>query len=367
MLLLRMGRNTNYSRRRMLKTTGGLTVGGALAGCLGGGDGGDGGNSGGGNGGGSGGNSSGGGQNTTASLEKRAKEEGMAKVAQSMSGWKPFISQFQNETGVKIELYRTDSTKIASRILQEYNANKLTFDVMGFGNTVEVFTQLIENGVVQQYVPKAVKEANAVEQRMFADKHGQELYAQEALVFLYNKNEVSSPPTTIQEWIDWDGSYTLDVRDLELLAALRQAHDKQRAKEIVGKLAADAAWRSSHFDAAKQVASGEVQAGVTYSKYRGYDWGGPLKKQKIEGFPTVSSTASYGLAKDPPHPAAAKYWVNYVHNNIVKFMNQNVYDGIFYKPENIPQDHFVWDYEYVSQTDLKALEEDWKQAANLNS
>lgn len=360
-----MDSDRNLKRRKFLKATSGLTVGSVVAGCTGG-DGGDGGGGGdaettaeettaGGNG--------GDGGDSTPSLEERAKEEGTVSVAQSMSGWEPFIQQFQDETDITVDLFRTDSTKIASRVIQEANANKLSFDVVGTGSTIEIFVQILENDIFQSFVPSAVKEAGAVDSRLFANKQGQSLYDQESLVFLYNEENVNEPPTTLKEWFNWDGTYSLDVRDYVIYAMLRDAHGAQRAKEIVSKLGKNARWISSHFDMAQQIASGEVQAGMTYSKYRGYDWGGPLKKQKIEGLPTMFSSSSYGFAKNPNNPNAAHYWMNYVHNNLVDFLNENVMD-VFYRPENTP-DGFVWDYKFVQNNDLSQLEETWKQEANI--
>lgn len=359
----RSSEGSGFNRRDVLRTGGALTTAGLLAGCSGGGGGGGDGGSG------DGGSGGGGTETATPSLKERAQKEGKVNLAQSTSGMKKFYKNFSDKYGIKTNLFRTDSKKMSSRLIQEANAGKHNFDVIGTSNTPAVMNKLVKEGVIGQMPKGAIEDTPA---RPAMDRSLGLVFVNKALTMLYNKDMVDNPPKTLDELFQdkWKGKVTVDVRDSELLLAARQKFDgdEQKVKEFCQKLGDIATWRSSHFDAAKQCARGEVAMSFSYAKYNYYDWGGPIEETKVEGLPITGGPAYFGMDPKGPHPDAGAFTLQHIYNNLTGYFKDTINPDLYFEPSKADESGLWYlPVEKADDIDQEKLDKTWKDYTGLKN
>lgn len=307
---------------------------------------------------------------STPSLEKRAREEGEVMILGGSSGLKPFWKGIQQETGLTVSSQYGNAKEMHTRLLKEYKANKLQVDITmpGYGSPFTTYN-LLQEGVFQT-IPDNIIEGSPAIQRGSEGRLGY-TYSNKDLALLYNKDQVSSPPTSLEELFSekWKGKVVVDVRDAELVVAARdQFDDKERADQYIRNLADIATWLSSHFDAAKKVAKGAAPMSVTYSKYRYYDWGGPLAEAKIDNFVTTGSDVNWFFVTDPPHPNAGKFALNYVFNNITQHLKDELGDDVILSPKEADKSD-IWRFGPLDVPELDMspdeIDETWRELTGL--
>ncbi len=333
------------NRRTVLKSGATLAGIGAVAGCT------ESGNS---------------GSTATGSLEERAKDEGKVKLATSITGIEEFNEDFEAETDIEYDQLRTDAKKVATRVIQESKAGKLSFDYRR-GSDPDTTISMYEADVFAD-VPDSIAERWPERVRfngkLIADWMGLKLS------LLYDEKEIDRPPSTLSELAtDFGGEYTMDVRDEFIWVALRERHGEQKAKELVRKLGEGAEWRDSHYAPLKDIARGEVSMALTYNKFKYYDdFSDIVAEQQLEDLPKIVRQISSVMLKNANHPAAAKVYMRYSQENVQQFLQNTGRPDAYFDPSNVigNDEFFVWDSEAVSKIDLEAESKTWRDLTGLS-
>lgn len=380
----RTNTNVEFDRRSFLKTTGTLGVASALAGCTGSDGDGDG-DAGSGDGDGSDGSGDGGSneatqtETETASLEERAQEEGVANVVIAISNSGSFFKeQFANDSDLSVSYQFKDFGKTATQLLQEYQADKMSIDMSGTATTGNPLTllNLADQGVLKQ-LPSDIFESDQYKAESLMDGKLAQAGFAISLTMLYNEENVSSPPTTLDELFSeqWKGKVGVDVRDSEYVPAARKVFDSEdRVKQFISNLGEWARPFSSHFDMAKAIVRGEIPMGITYIKYTNYDWGGPLAEADIENFPKTGGYPSFFLPANSPHPNAGELCLRYCLEDArwVKYYKEVAGDNVYYTPSEVeegevdPSKFFVTYPEVMQELDPDKVEQEWTEWSGLS-
>lgn len=333
------------SRRTILQSGAALTGVGAVSGCLG---------------------SRSSGSENTGSLEEQAKDDGKVRLATSITGIEGFNESFEEETAVEYEQLRTDAKKVATRIIQESKANKLSFDYRR-GSDPDTTISMYEADVFAD-VPESVAEQWPDRVRyngkLIADWMGLKLS------LLYDESKIESPPSTLAELAtEFAGEYTVDVRDEFIWVALRDRHGEQKAKELVRQLGEGAEWRDSHYAPLKDIARGEISMALTYNKFKYYDeFSDVVAEQELDDLPKIVRQISSVMLKGANNPAAAELYMRYSQKHIQEFLQNTGRPDAYFDPSTVigNDDFFVWDSEAVSTIDLEAESNTWRELTGLN-
>jgi ABC-type Fe3+ transport system substrate-binding protein len=337
-------------RRQFLKGTGAIAGTGLVAGCLGGG----------------GSDGDGGGSTATPDLQARAEADGMVREATSITGVKEFYGQFEDDTGIDHERFRSDATKVGTRILQEFQADNLSFDFQRAGDPQPAI-RLRDEGVYDE-IPDVIQDEWS--NRVFMDGRAIVDWYGLKLSLLYNTDMVDSPPSTLEEMAtEYAGEYSVDVRDEFIWVALKEEHGEERAKELVGKLGEGSQWVESHFTLAKNVAAGEVPMGLTYNKFKYYEeTDGVLAEADLDDLPNVVREITSHVLKGANRPDAATLYMQYSQENVVDFLNNAGRPDAYFRPEQVigNDDFLVWGVDLLDRIDLEQAVEDWEQYTGLS-
>lgn len=319
--------------------------------------------------------------NETPSLEERAQEEGAINAATSMSNSSEYFKQIMAEDlGLSVSYSFRDAGKLATQLVEEHSAGRVSVDMSAATSGSPItHMELAEEGISRP-LPEHLLNDDTLSFDPIGKVDGKPHLAHtgtgKALVPLYNTNNVSDPPTNLDELFSekWRGKITVDVRDSELVPAARRSFDSdQRAREFIRNLGEYGTPMSSHFDAAKQIARGEYPIGITYAKYTRYDWGGPLGELDIPDFVRTANILIMKLISDAPHPNAAELGLRYslkstegdpAGSRIAKFAKENYGDDIYYTlPELKDTDLnlFVASPEVMATIDTEEVEETWTE------
>lgn len=301
----------------------------------------------------------------TPDLLARARDEGVVREATSITGVNDFYEQFEQDTGVTHDRFRSDATKVGTRILQEFQANSLSFDYQRAGDPQPAL-RLDEAGVYQK-IPDVIQEEYP--DRVFFKNQAIVDWYGLKLTLLYNTDIVSSPPSSLEELAtDFSGRYAVDVRDEFIWVALKNEHGEERAKELVSMLGDGAVWKESHFTSAKNAASGEVDMALTYNKFKYYEEvGGVLAEADLDDLPTVVREITSHILKGAAHPAAATLYMQYTAENVVEFLKSTGRPDAYFQPETVlgNDDFYVWGIENLQDLDLEQAVQDWEQHTGL--
>ena len=218
--------------------------------------------------------------------------------------------------GIEVEVNRTGSQRVLQRVMQEASANIKNVDVIHTSDAGH-FVLLKEKGMLMKYTPKGVEPFPAG----FKDKDGFYFGMRATLsVIAYNPKLVAEKdaPRTWKDLLNpkWSGK---EVTAHPGYSGIIMTHVLALVNLYGWDYFRDLAKNKLHIvqsanDPAGIVASGERPVGVNgaeYFYYKTLKQGNPIKiDYPKEGVPLIVSPVA--IAKDAPHPNAAKLFVEYL-------------------------------------------------------
>jgi iron(III) transport system substrate-binding protein len=281
-------------------------------------------------------------------LQLAKAEGGTVNVYSSLSS---FISKPLTDTwkatvpDISLSFYRASSEDVSARFVNESRANANNgADVVETNGTTMLIYQHDRNLLVpyrqspyQLQIPKQYRFDGFTADRL------------EMFVIAWNKNLVSSPPTSFQELTDpkWKGKLAMEPTDSDWYAALYNYFTTQAPKKMTGaqvedmfrKIAANSQLIPSHSTEASALAAGQVQVVVTghaqsmeqlMAKNAPIAFGPPFVD------PVIQRPQGVGISYQTPHPAAAMLFYDFLLSPVgQKMLQQNgVLPANPYFPDN---------------------------------
>jgi iron(III) transport system substrate-binding protein len=218
--------------------------------------------------------------------------------------------------GMDVEVHRTGSQRVLQRVMQEAAAGVKTVDVIHTSDAGH-FVLLKEKGMLLKYVPQGTAAFPAG----FKDKDGFYFGMRATLSVIADNPKLISDKDAPRTWKDllnpkWKGkmvsahpgySGIIMTHVLALVNLYGWDYFRDLAKNSLHVV-------QSANDPAGVVASGERPVGVNgaeYFYYKTQKQGNPIKIiYPSEGVPLIVSPVA--VAKDAPHPNAAKLFVDYI-------------------------------------------------------
>jgi len=218
--------------------------------------------------------------------------------------------------GMDVEVHRTGSQRVLQRVMQEAAAGVKTVDVIHTSDAGH-FVLLKEKGMLLKYAPQGTAPFPAG----FKDKDGFYFGMRATLSVIADNPKLISDKDAPRTWKDllnpkWKGkmvsahpgySGIIMTHVLALVNLYGWDYFRDLAKNSLHVV-------QSANDPAGVVASGERPVGVNgaeYFYYKTQKQGNPIKIiYPSEGIPLVVSPVA--VAKDAPHPNAAKLFVDYI-------------------------------------------------------
>ena len=218
--------------------------------------------------------------------------------------------------GMDVEVHRTGSQRVLQRVMQEAAAGVKTVDVIHTSDAGH-FVLLKEKGMLLKYVPQGTAPFPAG----FKDKDGFYFGMRATLSVIADNPKLISDKDAPRTWKDllnpkWKGKM---VSGHPGYSGIIMTHVLALVNLYGWDYFRDLAKNSLHVvqsanDPAGVVASGERPVGVNgaeYFYYKTQKQGNPIKIiYPSEGIPLVVSPVA--VAKDAPHPNAAKLFVDYI-------------------------------------------------------
>ena len=248
-------------------------------------------------------------------LAEGARREGALVVYTSLATSEsvPLTQAFEKKTGVKVQLWRSLSSQVMQRALNEAKARRNAVDVVET-NAPEIEALARERVVARfesPYIADIPSWGVPPHRRWIADRV-------DFFVVAYNTDKVRRDelPATYEGFLDakWKGRIGLEATDQEWLAGLAKRRGEKSALDFFGKLVAmKPDVRKGHVLLSELVAAGEVPVSLTnYAsnadsmKRRGM----PIDWKPVE--PVVGRPQALGLAAAAPHPSAALLFADFV-------------------------------------------------------
>lgn len=252
-----------------------------------------------------------------AKLYAAAKAEGHVAFYSSMNtgDTKVILPLFEKQfPGVKVDDTRLDSTKLVAKIVAEKKSGQNLFDVIETSSFDALY--VISQGYTQPYRPASWNDfpkgaRDEAHQMWFADRENNELPG---------INTTKVKPGEITTWMDlckpqYQGHVAVEVGDSVMYTALKHLYGQAKAQELIKCIAANhPTMRSGHTSMANLMAAGEFWATfmnhgheltkLKYVKKAPIDW--------VHTDPIITDLVLTALAKDPPHPNAAKLFVEWL-------------------------------------------------------
>jgi iron(III) transport system substrate-binding protein len=215
--------------------------------------------------------------------------------------------------GIKVQTLRLGSSQLPARVATEQRSGTYNADVIS-GDEFQV-KQLIDAGAFQKYEPADTKPF--IKGTIDPDGYWVNLYLA-TTVFAWNPQRLKAdhltPPTSVADFAkpQWKGKFGLDTGALNWYLGTVQT--EKNGQDLVKALAGnDPQKTDGHTQTVTQLASGEFDATPTAYGYM-------ADEQKHMGRPIGFSNPTpllvtlnpIGLAKNAPHPAAAKVFIDWV-------------------------------------------------------
>jgi len=232
-------------------------------------------------------------------------------LAPSESG--PLIQAFEKRHGIRVELWRSSSEKVAQRAITEARAGREQFDaVETIGTDLEkmarerIFAQFWSPHIAD-LMPSAIPAHRA--------------WMPDRLSYLgvaYNTRLVRREdlPPTYEGFLDpkWKGQLALEASDVAWLAGVVKAWGEERGMRFMNGLALERPGvRNGHTLLTQLVISGDVPVGLTvYSSgaETGKRNGAPIDWAPVQ--PVIAQPLGIGLARRAAHPHAALLFADFV-------------------------------------------------------
>src|SRR6266446_1570391 len=246
---------------------------------------------------------------------ENARREGIVvlytSLAPSESG--PLSQAFEKKHGIKVELWRSSSEKLAQRTISEARARRFSVDaVETIGTDLERMTrEKIFAEFHSPYLADLIAAAIPRHRAWFPDRLSY-------LGVAYNTKLVRREdlPGTNEGFLatKWRGKLGIEASDIAWLAGIVKFWAEDRGMRFFNRLAVmKPDVRTGHTLLTQLVAAGEVPVGLTiYSSgvvpYKRA--GAPIDWMPVE--PVIGQPIGIALAKNAPHPHAALLFADFV-------------------------------------------------------
>ncbi|OGA21155.1 MAG: ABC transporter substrate-binding protein [Betaproteobacteria bacterium RIFCSPLOWO2_02_FULL_67_26] len=279
-------------------------------------------------------------------LLEQAKQEGMLALYTSLAPTesKPLAAAFEKKTGIKVELWRSQSERVVQRVLSEAQAGRHVVDVIAT-NGPQMESLAREKILTTYFTPHAADLPPA-------SIPGHRLWMPDRLQFFvvgYNTNLVQREdlPKSIKGFVDpkWKGKLSVEAGDAEWMATLVKKWGEAEGMAVFRKLSElRPTVRKGHPLLAQLIAAGEIavcltaySANVETLKRKG----APIDFAPIDA---VARTQGIGISKNAPHPAAALLFADFV---LSAEDGQRLYESMGRPPVNRKVKSKLTDFEHV--------------------
>ena len=303
-------------------------------------------------------------------LQLAKAEGGVVNVYSSLSSFitKPLADTWKATVpDITLNFYRASSEDVSARFVNESRANANNgADVVETNGTTMLIYQHDRNLLVpyrqspyQLQIPKQYRFDAFTADRL------------EMFVIAWNKNLVSSPPTSFQDLTDpkWKGKLAMEPTDSDWYAALYNYFTTQAPKKMTGpqvedmfrKIAANSQLIPSHSTEASALAAGQVQVVVTghaQSMEQLQARGAPIAFGPPFVDPVIQRPQGVGISYEAPHPAAAKLFYDFLLSPVgQKMLQQN---GVLPANPYFPDNAFAPNPTlHVVKMDIRPVVENW--------
>ncbi|MFQ5682968.1 MAG: ABC transporter substrate-binding protein [Candidatus Binatia bacterium] len=215
---------------------------------------------------------------------------------------------------LKVKYYRAGGEKLAQRIVAEARAGRQLADAHQLSGAETIM--LTKMGFIGRYKSKERQHIRDI----YKDKEGYwtGVYANLELIG-YNKSLVASKeaPRNHRDLLNpkWKGKIGMDTTDVEWYITQLHLLGESKGREFMKDFAKqEVQLRRGHTLLAQLLAAGEFHVLMTLRDNTGYMLmknGAPIDWVAIEPvIPNPANAAS--LAKKPPHPNAARLWIDFI-------------------------------------------------------
>ncbi|MBI2989315.1 MAG: extracellular solute-binding protein [Deltaproteobacteria bacterium] len=257
-------------------------------------------------------------EKTKVGLLEKAKKEGKVVLytGQTIEDLKEITPLFEKKYPfVKVDIFRSGAAKLFARALSEYRAGKHLADI--FGSSFWATQQYFEKGLLGNYKSP---EGQAIPEYC-KDKEG--YWSCDYInigVIAYNTKLVprEKAPRSYQDLLDpwWKGKIGLDDTGFRWYGSMLKIMGKEKGQNFMQRLAhQNISFRRGQNLLAQLLQAGEFAAvinlynnDIEQLKMKGapVDWVAPLDQ------PTVITPHAIALAKNPPHPNAARLYIDFI-------------------------------------------------------
>ena len=249
--------------------------------------------------------------------EQAKKERALAwYTTLSVPEAKEFAAAFEKQyPSIQIEIFRSGAGAIANRIFSEYAAKNYRFDVVQGVSSRGVIPALRRRGIIAAYQSPEYKFVASD----LRDKDGywSAMYVN-TIVLAYNTRMVkpAEAPKTYDDLLQprWRGKkISNDTENFAWFDGLIKYWGREKALAYFRKLAAqDQVFQRGSRGRIQLVMAGEFPLTIAYGPHvQGYtSRGAPIDWVALE--PVVFIFDSVSIAAKPPHPAAAKLFIDFL-------------------------------------------------------
>lgn len=282
-------------------------------------------------------------------LTKAAESEGQLTWYTTFSSddVDPMIAAFNKVyPKVKVHALRLSADQLPPRVLAEQRGGKYDADVVS-GEAIQV-TQLQQAKALQPYTPPGLAPVPA---GLNMPAGYQAIIYVNTTVPAYNPTALKAkgiaPPRSTADFTkpEWKGHFSIDPSAVNLYDSLIRSMGHAKALELVKKLGAnDPAFVESHTEALTQVEAGEPLATATAYGYKAASESrdNPSQIQFVNPTPLPASLSMISLAKNAPHPAAARLFEQWIESKNGQQMVVNVTNHASIRSD-VKNDPTVWD------------------------
>jgi iron(III) transport system substrate-binding protein len=280
-----------------------------------------------------------------AGVAERARREGTLTLYTSLAPTesKPLADAFEKKYGVKVQLWRALSEEVVQRVITEAKGRRYSVDVI---------------------------ETNGPEMEMIArEKLLNGAWTPDRLnlfVVGYNTAKVKRAdiPATYEGFTDpkWKGRIALEATDSEWMATLIKTSPQNSGMEMMRKLAAlQPALRKGHVLLASLVAAGDVPVGLAMYNSNIETLkrkGAPIDYVPVQ--PVVARPQGIGVAKNAPHPNAARLFSDYV----VSSEGQKLFDSMGRTPAKVSSESNSFRFTLIDPVTVLDESAKWEKVWN---
>jgi iron(III) transport system substrate-binding protein len=250
---------------------------------------------------------------STTELAAQAKKEGSLTWYTTFADEdvKPMVDAFNKDyPGITVNSVRLSADKIPPRLLTEQRGGKYNADVVS-GDSPQI-AQVLQAGGLQPYTPKDLPPLPA---GLSLPKGYEGVVYIVTTVLAYNPTVLSQkgvqPPTSWDDLTkpEWKGQFSIDPGAVNWYDSLIKSMGHDKALKLVQSLGNNQpVFVESHTQALTQVQAGEPMGAATAYAYKASSLKQktPDQVEFVNDDPLSSSLNLIDVVKNPPHPAAAR-------------------------------------------------------------